>query len=402
METKLNAFAEHHYATSGLVENLRRCVHCGFCNATCPTYQVWGDELDGPRGRLYQIKMAVEGERVSPTLVTHLDQCLTCRACETTCPSGVEYARVLEVGRDLIERQRLRSWSNRLLRRAMVWFLNQRALLRVLVPLGRWFGGVPTHARLTPVTTAIPTPQSTVIFINPCVQDVLAPDIDAAAARIVERLGGRVVKLAASGCCGALAHHLSDRERAQEQARCNIDAWWPVLTQANAEIVVSASGCAVAVKEYGELLKADRVYAERALRVSQACVDLTEWVSRHWPAGVAFATRRTVAFQSPCSLQHGQKLKGQWERFLTHLGLEVKPVPDGHLCCGSAGSYSILNPSVAQELKRRKLHALSATGAEVVLTANIGCYHHLKPDAPQPLWHWAQWLDAHWNELNTP
>jgi len=400
METRLNPAVQSQYAGRGLLENLRRCVHCGFCNATCPTYQLLGDELDGPRGRLYQIKAAVEGDRPAPSLVTHLDRCLTCRACESTCPSGVEYAKVLEVGRELIETHRLRSLPNRLWRRTLLWFLNQRWLLTGLVPLGRALGLIPRLPPLAaPRRTQVVEPRYTLVFINPCVQDVLAPDIDEAATRIANRLGARVLKLAASGCCGALSHHLSATEQAKEQARRNIDAWWAQVSDPNTRIVVSASGCTVMVKDYGELLKQDAHYAERARVVSAACVDLTEWVSAHWPANLKFQTARTVAFQSPCSLQHGQKLKGRFEIFLSAVGVRVMPVPDGHLCCGSAGSYSILNPLTARELKRRKLTALAQTGAPVVLTANIGCYHHLKPDSTQAIWHWAQWLDAHWDDL---
>jgi glycolate oxidase iron-sulfur subunit len=418
METRLTPESQARYGQSALLDNLRRCVHCGFCNATCPTYQLWGDELDGPRGRLYQIKQAVEGHVVGTALVTHLDRCLTCRACESTCPSGVEYAKVLDIGREFIERNHLRSPWSRAIRLALVVFLDQRVLIHALVRLGRWLGVVPTYP--VKVTTdagvarkpnqALPKqapprpaagvesgtrPLSTrVVFIKPCVQDTLAAGIDASARRVIEHLGARVLQLANSGCCGALAQHLSAPARAAEQARRNIDAWWPELSHSDAQIVVTASGCAAHVKEYAHLLKDDLVYAPRAQQVSARCLDLSEWVAKSWPPSWGVRASETIAVQSPCSLQHGQKLKGQLEAFLQRIGLVVAPVPDGHLCCGSAGSYSLLNPATAQELRARKLSALASVNPAVILTANIGCYHHLKPASTIPVWHWIQWLDA--------
>lgn len=411
METRLSREAEQHYGQSALLENLRRCVHCGFCNATCPTYQLWGDELDGPRGRLYQIKAAMEGAPAGGVLVEHLDRCLTCRACETTCPSGVEYSAVLEIGREFIERQRLRPWWQRVTRQVLAWGLNQRLGLQLLVTIGRTLRIFQQYpSQVSPVTKdhllakgAIPSPPAppvnaaqgqTVIFLNACVQNILERGIDDAAKRVVEWMGASVLLQPQSGCCGALALHLSQYETAKSQARINIDVWESYLSNPHCHIVISASGCALQVKEYPQLLKDDPRYAERAKAVAARVLDLSEWVARHWPAALHFSAHERVAVQSPCSLQHGQKLSGELELFLQKIGLVLVPVADGHLCCGSAGSYSLLNPTTSTSLRARKLSGLTAQNPDVILTANIGCYQHLKPHSPTPLWHWIQWVDA--------
>ncbi|MCO5101951.1 MAG: glycolate oxidase subunit GlcF [Burkholderiaceae bacterium] len=387
---------------------LRKCVHCGFCLATCPTYLLLGDERDSPRGRIYLMKQVVEG--ATPTLSTlqHLDRCLTCRNCETTCPSGVEYGHLVDVGRKLVEAQVRRPLRERVVRALLRETLTRRWLFGPAMRLGQ---------RVRPLLPAVlrdkvperrapgPWPSRAharkVLLLNGCTQPAMLPSIDAATARVLDRLGVEAIVERRSGCCGAIRHHLNDTEGALAQARRNIDAWIPHL-DAGAEIVlVNASGCGAMVKEYAHLLRADPTYADKAKRVVEATRDPAEWLPGEL-ATQADAIRERVrrgavasrlAFHPPCTLQHGQRIRGVVESWLTSVGVTPLYVPDSHLCCGSAGTYSVLQPDLSLQLRANKLEALHAEAPMQVLSANIGCIAHLQAGTTTPVRHWVEWVD---------
>ncbi|MGD8312398.1 MAG: glycolate oxidase subunit GlcF [Gammaproteobacteria bacterium] len=384
---------------------LRNCVHCGFCNATCPTYQLTGDELDGPRGRIYLIKQVLEGSTPTHRTRLHLDRCLTCRACETTCPSGVDYHRLLDTGRELVERHVPRNTAQRLLRlllRKVLPYpgrfgplLRTGQLLRPLLP-GQLKKRVP--ARRKPGPRARPARPSTrrVLLPEGCVQPVLAPQINQAVRRVLAALGIEVFTTGNGGCCGALSHHLGAPGEARKFMRANIDAWWPAIEDGAEAIVITATGCAPMVKDYARLLADDPDYAGKAARVSELARDLSEILAAERPQRVVTRAGgyRKIAFHSPCTLQHAQQLGGTVERLLTGLGYELLPVADAHLCCGSAGTYSILQPELAGRLRDAKLAALQADGPELIATANIGCLLHLAGNADVPVVHWIELLET--------
>ena len=380
---------------------LRSCVHCGFCTATCPTYQLLGDELDGPRGRIYQIKQVLEGQ--TPTRITqgHLDRCLGCRSCETTCPSGVRYARLADIGRHLIDAQVPRPWTERLLRSALVHLVPHPTRFGPLVRLGRWLRPLLPQALAAKVPPrhpagAWPAPQGRrrVLALAGCVQSVATPLTNAAAARILDRLGLDLIVSPRAGCCGALAYHLDAQDAGRAAMRRNIDAWWPQLESGCEAILVTASACAATVKDYGELLRDDPVYADRAARVAALVRDPAEWLAQAdlSPLGTPGQGRR-IAFHSPCSLQHGQQIKGLVETILTRLGFVLTPVPDAHLCCGSAGTYSLTQPTLSARLRSDKVSALESGAPELIATANIGCQLHLEAGSRVPVVHWLELLD---------
>jgi len=381
---------------------LRACVHCGFCTATCPTYQLLGDELDGPRGRIYLMKQVLEGQEVSRKTQHHLDRCLTCRSCETTCPSGVRYGRLLDIGREVVEERVSRPLPERLLRRLLRLVLPHRRRFETLLKGGRLARPLLPRALRRLVPEARPAGDwpvvrhaRRVLMLEGCVQPGLAPQINASTARVLDRLGISVIRSAQAGCCGAVSHHLSAADEAKAFMRRNVDAWWPEIEAGAEAIVVNASGCGVVVKEYGHLLADDPAYAERAARVAALAVDPGELLAREGvgPLRVGAAQRRRVAFHAPCTLQHGQKLPGLVERLLTDAGFELTVVPDAHLCCGSAGTYSILQRSLSERLRDNKLKALQSGGPAVIATANIGCLHHLQTGAGVPVVHWIELLD---------
>ena len=381
---------------------LRSCVHCGFCNATCPTYQLLGNELDGPRGRIYLIKQLLEGEPVSAKTQLHLDRCLSCRNCETTCPSGVKYHRLLDIGRAEVERRVVRPAQERLL----------RASLRHVVPRTRLFAAALKAGRavqpLLPVSlrqkiparhaAAKPRPPARhrrrVLMLEGCVQPSLSPNTNAAAARVLDRLGISVTPAPAAGCCGATDYHLGAHEAGLERARRNIDAWWPAIEAGTEAIVISASGCGAFVKEYGELLRHDPRYARRAERVSALARDLAEVLTAEPLDALRIGPAQRVAFHCPCTLQHAQKLGGAVENILQRLGFDLAAVPDGHLCCGSAGTYSITQPALAGKLRDNRLDALEAGKPDVIVTANIGCQTHLNSAGRTPVRHWIELVEA--------
>jgi glycolate oxidase iron-sulfur subunit len=380
---------------------LRACVHCGFCTATCPTYQLLGDELDGPRGRIYQIKQVLEGHTPSRTTQIHLDRCLTCRSCETTCPSGVRYGRLADIGRGVVERQVERPMGERLLRRALVKLVPHPWRLRPLIALARLVRPLlpgSLKAKVPPLRRAGAWPERGgrrhMVALAGCVQSVATPRTNAVAARVLSRLGIDLLEVRGAGCCGAAAYHLNAQDEGLAAARRNIDAWWPEIEAGAEAIVISASGCGVFIKEYGELLAHDEAYAVRAARVSALARDPVEVLGKEdlEPLGSPGASRK-VAFHAPCTLQHGQQLKNLVEPILTSLGFVPTPVPNAHLCCGSAGTYSITQPELALTLRDNKLAALQSGAPEIIATANIGCQLHLEGGADRPVVHWLELLD---------
>jgi glycolate oxidase iron-sulfur subunit len=404
MQTNLAPFIKDTPEGREAEDVLRKCVHCGFCTATCPTYQLLGDELDGPRGRIYLIKEVLEGRRATQKTQLHLDRCLTCRSCETTCPSGVEYGRLVDIGRAIVDRQVPRSGGERATRYALSKGLRTKPLFGAALMLGRMTKGLlPSEiARNVPESRpagAWPPPRHArrMLILEGCVQPSLAPSTDAAMARVLDRLEISAESVAGGGCCGALPFHLNEHDEARELARRNIDAWWPRIAQGAEAIVVTASGCGVMVKDYGHLLAEDPAYAKKAARVAELAKDPVEVISDEWkrvaPKVAMDLGSQRIAFHSPCTLQHGQKLGGRVEELLRAIGHELVPVADAHLCCGSAGTYSILQPELAKQLRRQKLIALQAERPSVIATANIGCQMHLASGTARPVRHWIELLD---------
>ncbi|KAB0503556.1 glycolate oxidase subunit GlcF [Pseudomonas lini] len=380
---------------------LRTCVHCGFCNATCPTYQLLGDELDGPRGRIYLIKQVLEGAPATAKAQLHLDRCLTCRNCETTCPSGVDYHNLLDIGRAVIDKAVPRPASQRLLRQGLRGLAPNPNLFRTLLQIGATFrpllpGGV--AAKLPhdlPATGERPVPRHArrVLMLEGCVQPGLSPNTNAATARVLDRLGISVIPASDAGCCGALDYHLDAQAMGLDRARRNIDAWWPHLENGAEAIVQTASGCGAFIKDYGHLLERDPVYAAKAQRVSELALDLVQVLADEPLERVCAATDQRIAFHCPCTLQHAQKLGGAVEAVLTRLGFNLTAVPDSHLCCGSAGTYSITQPELARQLRDNKLNALESGHPEIIATANIGCQSHLNSAGRTPVRHWIELVD---------
>ena len=382
---------------------LRKCVHCGFCTATCPTYQLLGDELDGPRGRIYLIKQVLEGAPPTRSTQLHLDRCLTCRNCETTCPSGVQYGHLVDMGRKIVDAKVPRPLGERAVRWALKEGLTS-PLFDSAMQAGQALRGVlPASVRAkVPVPTAAghwPRRQHArkALLLEGCVQPSMAPGVNAATVRVLDAVGIQAVIAPEAGCCGAVKFHLNDQQGALAQMRANIDAWWPRVGSDAVEcIVLNASGCGAMVKEYGHHLQHDAQYAAKAARVSALARDLSELLPdiaaslqgqlRNVPQGV-------VALQSPCTLQHGQRLRGGIEQHLRALGFDVRVAQEAHLCCGSAGTYSVLQPQLSQALRTRKLGHLQALGPSVIASANIGCITHLQSGTDTPVRHWVQVLD---------
>ena len=383
---------------------VRKCVHCGFCNATCPTYQLLGHESDGPRGRIYLITQLLEGQPADELTRAHLDRCLLCRACETTCPSGVSYARLLETGRHMLEQQQPRSGLDGLKRKIMTTLIPNNGLMQAGVQMAK------PLSTLLPVklSSQLPLPgknlarptkthQRKMLLLEGCAQSSLAPETNAAAARVLDRFGIELLPETRQGCCGAVRLHTSAREKGLQDIRSRIDSWWPSV-QAGVEAIIStASGCGVTVKDYGELLKNDPEYAHKAKQVASMTVDIAEVLvteTAKSPTAPELHQNLKVAFHSPCTLQHGQKINGQVEALLQHFGFALLPVADSHICCGSAGTYSVLQPDLSGRLKADKLAKLQAHEPDVIATANVGCQLHLRKDSNVPVLHWIELLDT--------
>jgi glycolate oxidase iron-sulfur subunit len=389
---------------------LRTCVHCGFCMATCPTYQLLGSELDSPRGRIYLIKEMLETQQASGKTRLHLDRCLTCRSCETTCPSGVRYGRLIDIGRDMAEQIAPRSLGERLMRKAMLAVIPYTARMSVALTMARMFSPLlPAELRKKIPAKQIPTRQPVaatpaasharrMLVLAGCVQPLGTPNTNAAAARVLDRLGISLVSAKGAGCCGALNQHLSDSEGARAMMRRNIDAWWPHVESGAEAIVMTASGCGLMVKDYGHALQDDAAYAAKAARISALTRDLSEVISgelgREYPDAFAHTGRgRRVAYHSSCTLQHGQKLGGTVEAILRRCGYELTPVADSHLCCGAAGTYTLTQPALSRQLLDNKLAALCEGKPEVIASANVGCQMHLASASNVPVKHWIELLE---------
>ncbi len=424
---------------------LRKCTHCGMCTATCPTYQLLSDELDGPRGRIYLMKQVLEGAAPTAKTQLHLDRCLTCLACETTCPTGVRYGRLVDIGRRLVEERVARGFIESLWRRALNVVISSPGIFKSTLFTGRLVRAILPRSLSSKIPRAAAAgswPEASharkMLVLEGCVQPSLSPGTNAAAARVLDRLGISLIRAAGAGCCGGVTFHLNQQEDALAYMRDNIDAWWPHIEQGAEAIIITASGCGVTVKEYGHLLQHDPVYARKAQRISELTRDISEILAAESaklkpligrqpaasdiplrdlestvsaaPRGTggqipseerdpssaprhAPASRQRIAFHSPCTLQHGLKLQGRVEALLAGLGYSLTPVSDPHICCGSAGTYSILQPELAQQLRANKIAALESGAPTEILTANIGCQTHLQGATALPVRHWIEVLD---------
>nr|VFJ91369.1 MAG: glycolate oxidase iron-sulfur subunit [Candidatus Kentron sp. LFY] len=380
---------------------LRACVHCGLCNATCPTYRLLGDERDSPRGRIYLIKQILEGRPVGSVTRFHLDRCLGCGACETTCPSGVPYRRLLHMGRELMEEKAPRPLHRRVPRFVLRRVLTHPKRLSSVTRLGQFMAPVLPRAieRRIPHRQGIPalphgSHQRRVLILDGCAQSVMTPATNAVLARVLDRMDIGVVPEPAAGCCGALSYHLSASAEGMAFMRRNIDAWWPHIQAGVRGIVISASGCGVMVKEYGSVLRHDPEYAEKAARVSSLVRDPVELLADMAQGPGRIGEGRRIAFHAPCTLQHGLRLSGRVEAVLTTLGFTLTPVADAHLCCGFAGSYSLLQPKLSWRLLANKISHLEAGKPELIATANVGCQLHLRAGTDIPVRHWIELLDG--------
>lgn len=408
MQTQLEASIKNTPAGEEADAILRSCVHCGFCLATCPTYQLLGDELDSPRGRIYLIKQVLEGAAPTQKTQQHLDRCLTCRACETTCPSGVQYGRLLDIGRLRVEQQVERRLYMRLFRYGLRKILPNRQIFAALMAVARIAKPLmPAKLKksIPPASkTSLPVSngrsQRAMLILDGCAQPVLKPSINLAANRVLNRAGISLVSAPQAGCCGALAYHLNAQEEGLDAMRRNIDAWWPYVVRQEKPveaIVMTASGCGVTVKEYGHLLRHDDRYAQKAARISALTKDIGEVLAAEKDNLAALladtADLPHIAFHSPCTLQHGMRLNGVVENLLQSIGFKLASVADAHLCCGSAGTYSLLQPQLSKQLRANKLAALSKEKPDLLTTANIGCLMHLQAGTDLPVKHWIELLD---------
>ncbi|MEY4490740.1 MAG: Lactate utilization protein [Pseudomonadota bacterium] len=389
---------------------LRKCVHCGFCTATCPTYQLLGDELDGPRGRIYLMKQVFEGATPTRATQQHLDRCLTCRNCESTCPSGVQYGHLVDIGRKVVDAQVPRPMGERLLR----WALKEGLPSPLFAPAMK-LGQAVRSVLPAKLKSKVPAPQIAerngviwpkqthprkVLMLAGCVQPAMLPNINTATARVLDAAGIQTLVAPEAGCCGAVKFHLNDQDGGMAHMRANIDAWWPFVQQGVEAIVMNASGCGVMVKDYGHVLQHDAEYAAKAKRISALTQDLSELLPALVPVlkpklkASVLASAGMQAYHPPCTLQHGQQLKGGVEKHMADLGFAIQVARnESHLCCGSAGTYSVLNPEISTTLRDRKLGQLDALQPKAILSANVGCITHLQSGTDVPVKHWVEVLD---------
>ncbi|VVE55492.1 glycolate oxidase iron-sulfur subunit [Pandoraea iniqua] len=410
MQTNLAEFLRHTPDGDEAEAILRKCVHCGFCTATCPTYQLLGDELDGPRGRIYLIKQMVEGQPVTRETQRHLDRCLTCRSCESTCPSGVQYGRLAEIGRRHVDAKVGRPAGERALRWTLAHVLPNRALFSPALRLGQQFRTLLPRS----LREKVPHRQRSgswpqgkharrMLMLEGCVQPAMLPNVNKATARVLDALGIEMVRPSSAGCCGAIRLHLNYHDDGLDDARRNIDAWWPEIEAGAEAIVINASGCGATIKEYGHLLRHDAQYAGKAQRVSELARDLSEVMLDNVEAlQRRMPNRKTgkIAYHPPCTLQHGQQLKGVVEKLLAQVGVNVMLPQDSHICCGSAGTYSVTQPVLSHQLRDAKWKSLDALDPELVVSANVGCICHLQATAKgehsrdhAPVQHWIELID---------
>ena len=411
MQTNLAEFVKSRAEHDELEKILRSCVHCGFCNATCPTYQLTGDELDGPRGRIYLLKQMLEGEQVGRITQYHLDRCLNCRSCETTCPSGVEYGRLLDLGRVVVEEKVKRPLVEQIKRRLMLlvfpyrqrfkWLIRLTSICKPVLP--RTLRKKIPAGQMVSVADAWPQTHHDrkIVILSGCVQPTLAPSIDNSTARVLDKLGISLIQTESTECCGALSYHLSEHEKAKALARNNIDQCWPYIEQGAEAIIMTASGCGVTLKEYGTILQYDLDYAKKARQFSALVKDISEVLLDEDLSVFKVANNRKVAFQEPCTLQHGQQLSGGVASILRNIGYAlIDSDKNSHLCCGSAGVYSLLQPELSARLRDNKLQDLLANQPDYIATANIGCLTHLQANTSIKVIHWIELLDEK-NTINS-
>ncbi|MBC3869873.1 glycolate oxidase subunit GlcF [Undibacterium oligocarboniphilum] len=403
MQTNLADFIKDSREGKEADDILRKCVHCGFCTATCPTYQLLGDELDGPRGRIYLIKQVLEGKPATQKTQQHLDRCLTCRNCESTCPSGVQYGRLLDIGRQVVEQQVGRSPVQQMLRTGLKELLPRPWIFKPAMRLGQAMRPVlpaALRAKVPEKKTTIAWPQTNhvrkMLLLDGCVQPAMSPNINSATARVLDVLGVQLIVAPKAGCCGAIRFHLNEQDAALDDMRRNIDAWWPFIEAGAEAIVMTASGCGVTVKDYGHLLAHDTVYAEKARQVSALTKDLSE-ILPEFESQIAVRMQgkitQRITWHPPCTLQHGQQIRGKVEAILRAAGVDVQLCADSHLCCGSAGTYSVLQPDLSYRLRDNKLEKLLATTPDAIVSANIGCITHLQSGTGKPVLHWIELLE---------
>ncbi len=395
---------------------LRSCVHCGFCTTTCPTYTLLGNELDSPRGRIYLIKDMLENDRAAtPEVVKHVDRCLSCLSCMTTCPSGVNYMHLVDHARSHIEKTYKRPLAERALRELLALVLPSPRLFRLALRLGGPFRGLAGllpgrlggMMRMAPANLPAPSPwdrpqvipaegtrRKRVVLMNGCAQQVLDPAINEATIRLLTRHGVEVVIAAGAGCCGALVHHMGQEERAHVKARANVDAWSRELEGAGLDaIIINTSGCGTTVKDYGFLLRQEPAYAARAATLGAMTRDITEFMSEIGLQAPVRASNLTVAYHAACSLQHGQRVREAPKALLRAAGFAVKEIAESHLCCGSAGTYNLMQPEIATRLRDRKIGHIEATTPDLVAAGNIGCITQIASGTALPIVHTVMLLD---------
>ncbi len=407
MQTNIDEALKNTHAGLEAERILRSCVHCGFCTATCPTYRLLGDELDGPRGRIYLIKGLLEGKETSDKTQMHLDRCLTCLACETSCPSGVEYGHLLDIGRQVINKKVRRTLTERsyryLLRKILPYpkrvsfFLRLGRGLRFILP-GKFRQMIPENKRVRITESSrrrVKYGRKMILFAG-CVQPLLSPETNCASTRVLNRLGIETIISHGESCCGAINHHMADDDSGLTFIKNNIDAWWPYIEKGIEAIVISASGCGTMIKDYGYILRNDADYKDKAHQVSMMAKDIGEIIVAEDIETLRKIIRvnsRRIAFQNPCSLQHGQKIKDETENLLKKLGYQIHSIEDATQCCGSAGTYSLLQTELSEKLRRKKISTLEAVNPDVIMTANIGCQLHLQQANEIPVKHWIEILE---------